>query len=88
MSRKLSGWQRTQARDYSAGPYALRMHPHEPSKWETLLKELCLNDTTALLEVAADTQAGRKVRGWIKRYAYTLFVPEEILRAMGVRTWM
>lgn len=93
MSRKRTGWQKQHMVKWASGPDAMRIvlnlqaEQYAPSTWDRLLHDLHISEANVLAEVRTRTSAGRAIRAWIDCNQHKLFVPEVVLRAMGISTW-
>jgi hypothetical protein len=67
---------------------ALGYEMPEPSRWEMLLRDLGLtDDEVCLLLSSRDGRADRRayqVAQWVRQNAWSAFVPENVLLALGI----
>lgn len=78
---KKTGWHRRDARrllgDFSDLPVV-------PSAWEELLRGRDLTERQALLAVRSGVGIGIELQSWVRRNCRQRFVPERVLKAMGI----
>jgi hypothetical protein len=57
--------------------------PEGPSQWELLLTELGMDEQTAFEAAPSDA----RLLSFIRRHRYSRFVPERVLKALGMLTF-
>lgn len=77
--KKTSGWHR-QNRVAAGGAQEMAA----PSGWEMLLRQLELADGDVLVEIARQTDKGKRIYRWVERKFARAFVPEEVIVALGL----
>ena len=63
--------------------------PVVPTKWETMLKDLGVDEESVFEVLKQKSDRTRLIQMWVRKNAHVFFVPESVLEACGMdRRWI